>query len=205
MEFVKGIGEAWEGASPESYADEVTAYLAASRNERFGRPHTDLVYRPMMELLDLLRGHDWRVFICSGGGRDFMHVFCEETWGIPRENIIGSAADWTYEHGRLRRANAMRGRLALGAGKPEAIFARTGRLPRFAAGNGDVDIEMLQVADFGLVVVHDDPDREHAYTDGAERLMTVSESAGWTHASIANDWNTVFDWESFERSQEGPT
>jgi phosphoserine phosphatase len=194
LAFLKGVGAAWEGVTPDEYATEVTEYLRTHRHERFGRPHTDLFYKPMMELFDLLRAHDWRVFVCSGGGRDFMRVIAEDTWGIPMENVIGSAPEYSYRNGRLVRQNAMRGNLALGPGKPEHLIARTGRLPRFAAGNGDVDIEMLEVADFALVVVHDDDQREYKVTAGAERILDMGPDRGWTMVSMRDDWDTIFDW-----------
>lgn len=190
--FLQGIGEAWEGCSPEEYDAEVRAFVSSYRDDRFGALCTELVYQPMLELFDLLRAHDWRIFVCSGGGRDFMRVIAEETWGILQENVIGSSPEWVYRDGRLVRENAMRGDLALGPGKPSHLFARTGRLPRFAGGNGDVDIEMLDVADFRLVIVHDDPDREHAYTAGADRILTHGRERGWTMASMRNDWATIF-------------
>jgi len=190
--FLRGIGEAWEGCSPGDYDAEVRAFVESYRDEKFGRRCTDLVYQPMLELFDLLRAHDWRVFVCSGGGRDFMRVIAEDTWGVLRENVIGSAPEWTYRDGALVRENALRGELSLGPGKLSHVFARTGRLPRFAAGNGDVDVEMLDVADFRLVIVHDDAEREHAYTTGCERILTIGADRGWTMVSMRDDWNTMF-------------
>ena len=107
------------------------------------RPWTDFVYQPMLELIHHLRANGWRVYICSGGGRDFMRVFSEETCGICRENVIGSAPEFAYKDGRLVRQNEMFG-TSPWAGKLEQIYARTGRMARFAAGNGDVDLEMLE-------------------------------------------------------------
>jgi len=89
------------------------------------------------------------------------------------EDVIGSAAQYEYKDGKIIRTNTMLGGLALGPGKPEHIFARTGRLPLFAGGNGDVDIEMLETAKFALFVNHDDDDREYVYNQGAEK------SLGW--------------------------
>ena len=192
LAFLTGIGKAWEGVTPEAYEADVRAFLGASRHERFGVPFTDLVYVPMLELLDLLRAHGWRVFICSGGGREFMRVFSEEVFGIARENVIGSAPEWGYEDGRLVRRNELHGNLALGPGKPEHIFARTGRTALFAAGNGDVDLEMLQMARFRLVIAHDDAEREYATTAAAEGLLAAADAGGWTVASMKDDWTTVF-------------
>ena len=190
--FLSGVGAAFEGMTPEAYDAEVRDFVARYRDERFGRRCTELVYQPMLELFDLLRAHDWRVYVCSGGGRDFMRVIAEDTWGVLQENVIGSAPEWSYRDGRLVRDNAMRGDLALGPGKPSHLFARTGRLPRFAAGNGDVDIEMLEVADFALVVVHDDADREYEVTSGAEQILDVAAAKNWQTVSMKDDWNNIY-------------
>ncbi|HSG17124.1 MAG TPA: HAD family hydrolase [Anaerolineae bacterium] len=190
--FLKGIGKAWEGTTPAEYEAEVEAYLAASKHPRYGGPWTNLVYEPMLELFDLLRANEWRIFVCSGGGRDFMRVFAEETWGIRRENVIGSAPEFAFEDGRLIRRNALHGNIALGPGKPEHIYARTGRTALFAGGNGDVDLEMLQVARFRLVIVHDDEEREYAYTAAAEKLLAAGRQGGWTMVSMKRDWKSVF-------------
>ena len=190
--FLRGTGKAWEGTTAEDYEAETRAYLDTLIHPRYERPWTDLVYQPMLELFDLLRANEWRVFVCSGGGRDFMRVFSEEVWGILRENVIGSAPEWTYENGRLVRQNALYGNIALGPGKPEHIYARTGRKALFAGGNGDVDLEMLQEASFRLVVVHDDEEREYATTAGAEKLLEAGRQGGWTMVSMKDDWKTIF-------------
>lgn len=190
--FLHGVGQAWEGTTPAKYEAEVRAYLAAAEHPRYACPWTELVYQPMLELFDLLRANGWRVFICSGGGRDFMRVFSEDIWGILRENIIGSAPEFAYEDGQLVRRNELHGNIALGPGKPEHIYARTGRTALFAAGNADVDIEMLQEAQFRLVIVHDDDEREYAYTTAAENLITATKQGNWTIVSMKDDWKTVF-------------
>ena len=190
--FLAGVGAAWEGVTPEVYDAEVRDFVARYRDERFGKRCTELVYQPMLELFDLLHAHDWRVYVCSGGGRDFMRAIAEDTWGILQENVIGSAPEWSYRDGRLVRDNEMRGELALGPGKPSHLFARTGRLPKFAAGNGDVDIEMLEVADFALVIVHDDADREYETTAGAERILDVAAAKDWQVVSMKHEWNSLY-------------
>lgn len=195
LSFLEGIGEAWEGVTPDAYAAEVKAFLASNVHERFGRPFTDLVYQPMLELFDFLKANDFRVYVCSGGGRDFMRVISEDVWGLLREYVIGSAPEFEYKDGQLTRAARLRGSVSLGPGKPEQIFARTGRRARFACGNGDVDIEMLDTADFALVVVHDDGEREYDYTDAGEKLLARADDRGWTRVSVKEDWKTVFRWD----------
>ena len=144
----------------------------------------------MPELFDYLRTYGRRLFVCSGGGRDFMRVICEDTWGLRRENVIGSAPEFAYRDGALVRRATPHGPVALGPGKPEYFLARTGRLPGFAVGNDDVDVELLACGRFALLIVHDDV-REYASSDSAERARATAESSGWTTVSVKDDWNAV--------------
>ncbi|MEV6195593.1 HAD family hydrolase [Streptomyces sp. NPDC051920] len=190
--LLEAFARSWAGTTPEEFDAQVREWTRTVRDPRFGVPYVELVYRPMLELFDLLRANGFRVFVCSGGGRDFMRVFAEDTWGVLKENVIGSAAAYTYTGGRIVRSRELLGGLDLGPGKPEHIFAHTGRLPAFAGGNADVDIEMLQSAAFALLVRHDDEQREYAYTKGAEESLTTAEQRGWTVVSMKNDWATLF-------------
>ncbi|MEV7442861.1 hypothetical protein AB0O22_17180 [Streptomyces sp. NPDC091204] len=94
--------------------------------------------------------------------------------------------------GPVVRSRELLGDLDLGVGKPEHIFAHTGRLPVLAGGNADVDIEMLASARFALLVNHDDEQREFAYTTGAQTSLAKAAGLGWTVVSMKNDWTTVF-------------
>jgi phosphoglycolate phosphatase-like HAD superfamily hydrolase len=186
------MAKSWAGTTPAEFDAEVRHWVETVKQPRFDVGYTKLVYRPMLELFDLLQVHDFRVFVCSGGGRDFMRVFAEETWGILKEDVIGSAAAYEYKDGRIVRTEHMLGGLALGPGKPEHIFAQTGRMPAFAGGNADVDIEMLVVASFAVLVNHDDDEREYAYTTAAENSLAKAQELGWTVVSMRHDWSTVF-------------
>lgn len=188
--ILQAFSRSWTGCTPGEFDEQVRHWLATARQPTMGRLYGDLVYQPMLELFDLLRANDFRVFVCSGGGRDFMRVFAEETWGIHKENVIGSASDYTYVDGGLIRADGLQGPINLGPRKPETIYAQAGRMPALAAGNSEGDIEMLTVAAFGLLIDHDDADREFAYTD--EKSLSAARQRGWTVVSMKEDWNTVF-------------
>jgi phosphoglycolate phosphatase-like HAD superfamily hydrolase len=190
--LLEAVGRSWAGTAPEEFAAQVRDWTRTVKQPKLGVPYVDLVYQPMLELFDLLRAHEFRVFVCSGGGRDFMRVFAEELWGIHKENVIGSAAAYTYADGKLVRTAALVGGVDVGPGKPEHIFAQTGRLPVFSGGNADVDIEMLESATFALLIDHDDQQREFSYTKGAEASLAKAQELGWTVVSIKNDWTTVF-------------
>jgi len=189
---MQAAGRSWEGTAPEDFDAQVREWLARSKQPKFGRRYDRLVYKPMLELFGYLRANDFRVFVCSGGGRDFMRVFAEDAWGIHKENVIGTAADYEYKDGKLLRANKPLGGVALGPGKPEHIFAQTGRMPLLAGGNGDVDIEMLAAARFALLIEHDDGEREVAYTSGADKALSAAKQHGWTVVSMKDDWAAIF-------------
>ena len=190
--LLRAFARSWAGTTPDEFDAQVREWLQTARQPKLGVPYIDLVYQPMLELLELLKEHEFRVFVTSGGGRDFMRVFAEDAWGIHKENVIGTAAEYTYADGGVVRGERVLGSLNLGPGKPEHIFAQTGRLPVFAGGNADVDIEMLESARFALLVSHDDEEREFDYAKGAEKSMAKAEELGWTVVSMKNDWTTVF-------------
>lgn len=188
----EALARTWLGFTPAQFEAQVTAYLDENKSERFGVPYPQLVYQPMLELFDLLGANGFRVFVCSGGGRDFMRVIAESAWKIPREHVIGTAPTYKYEDGVIKRGDQILGGMALGPGKPEHIFAYAGRMPAFAGGNADVDIEMLESARFAMLLVHDDADREFAYTTAAEKSVAAAREHGWTLVSMKDDWTTVF-------------
>jgi phosphoserine phosphatase len=190
--LLEAFGRSWKGTTPEEFESQVRHWLDTAKQPKLGVRYAELVYKPMLELLDHLRANQFRVFVVSGGGRDFMRVFAEETWGVYKENVIGTAAEYSFSDGRITRGEHALGNLNVGPGKPEHIFAQTGRLPAFAGGNADVDIEMLSAAPFSVIVNHDDEEREFAYTSGADAAFAKADELGWTIVSMKNDWNTVF-------------
>ena len=190
--LLEAFARSWAGTTPDEFDAQVRDWLHTARQPKLGVPYIELVYQPMLELLELLKAHDFRVFVTSGGGRDFMRVFAEDAWGINKENVIGTAAEYTYADGRILRGEHALGSLDVGPGKPEHIFAQTGRLPVFAGGNADVDIEMLESARFALLVNHDDEEREFGYVNGAEKSLAKAKELGWTVVSMKSDWKTVF-------------
>jgi phosphoserine phosphatase len=191
-DLVKGVTEAWEGLTPQEFDQAVRAFLGDARHPTLGTPYAQVAYRPMRELMDLLRTNGFRVFICSAGGRDFVRTVSEDLYGVPRENVIGSATTLEYRDGAVRRAKAVEQPIDDGPGKPVHIWMRIGRDPVFAAGNSDGDLAMLQSARFGLLVHHDDADREFAYDDGAEQALAEARTRGWRIVSMKDDWQSVF-------------
>ena len=194
------------GMSTEQFSNIVAEWLATARDPRFGRFYTDLVYQPMLELLDYLRVNEFKSFIVSGTGADFIRVFANETYRIPPEQVVGST---TVVEFRLGEAGPILMKIPEvevlndGAGKPVAIDRFIGRRPIFGFGNSDGDKEMLvwTAAGSGRRLVgllhHTDAKREWAYDRDSEvgRLDKALDLAGaknWTIVDMATDWNTIF-------------
>ena len=139
----------------------------------------------MRELIDLLHGLQFSVFLCSDSSRDFNRVLAGPAYGLRRERVIGSEVQIELNGGRLVRT-AVPAPLDDGPGKAVHIWERTGQRPLFAAGNAVGDIEMLTAARFALLVHHDDPDREYAYDD--PHALTAAAAGGWTVTSMREDF-----------------
>jgi phosphoserine phosphatase len=197
-----GILSAFAGMTVERYAAAATAFLRAGAHPTLNRGLCDCGYLPMIELLRYLEANGFDTFIASGGDRDFMRPVTETVYGIPAERVIGSSTALRY-----RQDESGGGDLVYaaeldvfddGPAKPVRIWSRTGRRPVVAGGNSNGDVPMLQYAagssqrGLGLLVLHDDPDREFAYTAGAERSLQHAREEGWVVVSMKDDWSVVF-------------
>lgn len=201
------------GMTVEEFAADVRAWLAEAKHPRWNRSYLELVYQPMLELLEYLRAHGFRTFIVTGGGQDFVRVYAEAVYGVPPEQVVGSA-------GSVALTRDAQGRTALvkqpklfllddGPGKPEGIHFAIGRRPILAAGNSSGDREMLEYASGGarpslcVLVLHDDAEREFAY--GPARglpatsvgtfppdLDDLAKRSGWRVISMREDWARIF-------------
>jgi len=194
------------GMTPEEFRKIVEDWLATARHPKFKRPYTELVFQPMLELLAYLRANGFKTFIVSGGGVDFMRAWAEKVYGVPPEQVIGSSIKMKYEvrNGvptlvRLPEINFIDDK----EGKPVGILQHIGRRPIAAFGNSDGDFQMLEWTTagggsrFGLLVHHDDAEREYAYdrktTFGhLARGLDEGPKRGWTIVSMKNDWKQIY-------------
>jgi hypothetical protein len=196
------------GITAEEFGGIATRWFAEARHPRFGVPFDALAYVPMLELLELLRAHEFRVFIVSGGGVEFVRAVSERMYGVTPDDVVGSAVQTRFERrdGRvvLVREPKLLGSPNEGAPKVVNIQARIGLRPIVALGNSAGDREMLEYAHTGerpslcLVVDHDDAEREYAYagasaTDpGAQPIAETAAALGWTMVSMRDDWSRIF-------------
>jgi phosphoserine phosphatase len=200
--LMAGILAAYEGVTVEDFEQRADAFLRTASNAALGRGHLQSTYRPMVELLDLLAAEGFATYIVSGGGRDFVRPVSAELYGVPPERVIGSTGAMTYvpdgRGGGTVTHTPAPDYVDDGPEKPVRIWSRVGRRPLLAAGNSNGDGPMLEFAQraglpsLRLLVLHDDPDREFAYTAGAEQVLDRAGRDGWTVVSMKDDWTTVF-------------
>jgi len=199
--LLRGILAAYGGISVDEFEKSADAFLRSTQHPTLGRAYLECSYVPMVELLDYLTANGFTTYIVSGGGRDFMRPISQDMYGIPRERVIGSSSTFAYTSGPGGGTIAHKPEadyLDDGPEKPVRIWNRIGRRPLLAAGNSNGDSAMLEFTEHAehqtlrLLILHDDADREFAYTGGAEQAVSQAEADDWTVVSIKNDWATVF-------------
>jgi phosphoserine phosphatase len=194
------------GLTTEEFEKIVSDWAANSKHPKTGKPFTQMVYQPMLELLTYLRANNFKTFIVSGGGIEFMRPWTEKVYGIPPEQVIGSSIKTKFE---LRDGTPVLARLPElnfiddKEGKPVAIQQHIGRRPIMAFGNSDGDFQMLEWTTAGkgprlaLIVHHDDAQREYAYDKGShigklEKGLDEAPQRGWSIISMKNDWKNIY-------------
>jgi phosphoserine phosphatase len=204
------------GMSVEDFKTEAKKWLDTAKDPRWKRPYTELTYVPMQEVLKYLRANGYRTYIVTGGGQDFVRVYAEEVYGIPPEQVVGTAASTKYGYGKDGEPFLTKEPKLLlndnNAGKVEGIHLMIGRRPYAAFGNSTGDRQMLEYTKAGdglrlaMLVLHDDAQREYAYGPAqglpASRVGTFTQALfdeamkkGWVIISIKKDWNRIFTFE----------
>ena len=205
------------GMSVESFQTVVKEWSVKAKDRRWKRPYTELIYQPMLEVLQYLREKEFKTYIVTGGGQDFVRVYADRVYGVSMENVIGSALDLHYTHNAAGDGILMRPpKLLLNnnfSGKPEDIYLFLGRRPKAAFGNSTGDQQMLEYTQSGsgatlmMLVLHDDADREYAYGPAnglpdtkvgtfTQGLYDEAKSKGWPIISMKNDWKRIFSFDT---------
>ncbi len=194
------------GMTSAEFETTTLDWIGAARHPRFQQPYTQLVFQPMLELLEYLRGNGFKTFIVSGGGADFIRPWSEMVYGVPPEQVIGSQIQLAFQM-RDGKPVLMREPKVIfiddQAGKPVGIARHIGRRPILAFGNSDGDLEMLQWATggagrrLGLILHHTDGEREYAYDRKSpfgrlDKAMDLAPQNGWVLVSMKDDWSQVF-------------
>jgi phosphoserine phosphatase len=197
------------GMTTDEFSRVVRDWIAVSRHPTTRRPYPEMVYQPMLELLEYLRANGFKTFIVSGGGIEFMRPWTERVYGIPPEQVVGSTGGLKFEDDGGQYAIRKMPTLVLNDdkdGKPVGIQRHIGRRPIAAFGNSDGDLQMLQWTCAGpgarlcLYVHHTDAEREWAYDREShigklDKGLDEAAERGWTVVDMKSDWNRVFPFQ----------
>ena len=216
-DLLKILAATSTGISLETFQAEAKQWLAEAKDPRWHKHYTELTYLPMQEVLTYLRANGYKTYIVTGGGQDFVRIYSEQTYGIPPEQVVGSAGATTYGYDKDGKPFLTKEPKLLlndnNAGKPEGIHLMIGRRPHAAFGNSTGDQEMLEYTKAGdgsrlaMLVLHDDKTREYAYGPAQglpdtkvgtfpQALYDKAQKDGWIVISMKDDWKQIFSFEN---------
>jgi phosphoglycolate phosphatase-like HAD superfamily hydrolase len=187
------------------FRKKVSQWLKTAKHPRFKRAYTELVYQPMLELLEYLRAHEFTPFIVSGGGVDFMRVWASEIYKIPSEHIIGSRFEVSYKEGKImKEPNILH--INDKEGKPVGIYQSIGKRPVIAVGNSDGDFAMMRYTEdshhhtMQLLIHHTDATREYAYDKSSsigklDKALDYAKTHHWNVVDMQKDWKVIYPHE----------
>ncbi len=220
-DLLKIVAATMTGMSVDQFNSEVKNWLDHAKDPRWKRHYTELTYLPMVELLKYLRANGYKTYIVTGGGQDFVRAFSEEVYGIPPEQVVGTAGGTKFGYDQDGKPFLTKEPKLLlndnNAGKPEGIHLMIGRRPYAAFGNSTGDRQMLEYTKAGegerltMLVLHDDAEREYAYGPAAGlpdtkvgaftgTLYDEAKKQRWVVISMKSDWNRIF---AFDTSAPG--
>jgi phosphoglycolate phosphatase-like HAD superfamily hydrolase len=215
-DLLKILAATMTGMSVDVFKAEAKKWLETARDPRWKRHYTELTYVPMLELLKYLRANGYRTYIVTGGGQDFVRVYSEDVYGVPPEQVVGTAGGTKYSYDQNGKPFLTKEPKLLlndnNAGKPEGIHLMIGRRPYAAFGNSTGDRQMLEYTKAGdgerlaMLLLHDDAKREYAYGPASglpdtkvgtftQALYDEAKKQGWVVISMKNDWNRIFAFE----------
>ncbi|MBB6326542.1 phosphoglycolate phosphatase-like HAD superfamily hydrolase [Algoriphagus iocasae] len=197
------------GMTAEEFDSRVKNWIKTATHPKTGKHYNEMIFQPMLELLQYLRANGFKTFIVSGGGIDFMRAWTEEAYGIPPYQVVGSQFGLSYVDTTASPELIKIPELFFNddkAGKPVGIYRNIGKRPVFAGGNSDGDYQMLQYtstgdgARFGLIVHHTDSVREVAY-DRESHIGQLNKGLddaakyNWLIVDMAKDWKVIYPYE----------
>lgn len=200
------------GMPVDQFESEAKQWLDQARDPRWKRPYTELTYLPMTEVLNYMRANGYKTYIVTGGGQDFVRVYFDKTYGIPPEQVVGTAGGTSYGYEKNGKPFLTKEPKLLlndnNAGKPEGIHLMIERRPFAAFGNSTGDRQMLEYSKAGdgnrlaMLLLHYDDKREYAYGPATgppdtkvgtftQALYDDAKAKGWIVISMKNDWKRV--------------
>ena len=197
------------GCTTEEFAQTVKDWAATAKHPQTGHLYTEMVYQPMLELLEYLRANDFKTYMVTGASQEFVRPWAEQVYGFPPEQVIGSNFRTKFEMRDDGPVILQLPEFVLmvdNVGKPVAINQYIGRRPIASFGNSDGDLQMLQWTTsgsglrLGALVHHTDAVREWAYDRASavgqlDKALDAAKAKGWIVVDMKNDWNIIHPFE----------
>ncbi|HEX3767077.1 MAG TPA: HAD family hydrolase [Puia sp.] len=202
------------GMTESEFKMQVKDWVSKAKDHRWNKLHIELIYQPMLELMQYLRANGFKTYIVTGGGQDFVRAYADSVYGVPSEQVIGTSVTTTYKYDTATGKSSLlkNPKLMLndnGPGKAEGIQLIIGKRPNAAFGNSTGDQQMLEYTKGGsgnrlsMLVLHDDSTREYAYGPAqglpaskvgtfTQALYDEAKKSNWVVISMKNDWKTIF-------------
>jgi hypothetical protein len=201
---VNVVTTTFQGRSQKEFTQKANQFVTHAIHPRFKTPYTQVIYKPMLELVDYLHAHGFKVYIVSGLNSGFIRSFAEKYLHIDKDKIIGTSIKLSFEldnNGNVKfiRQHAILKPANIGKGKAENIQRNIGKKPLLAFGNSSGDIQMFELTESNklphlvLFLHHDDAKREYAYDKAAEILLKIAAKHSWLEVSMQNDFRIVFN------------
>lgn len=190
------------GMPVEQFEANVSRWIDTAQHLKTGKLYTQMVYQPMLELLDYLRDNGFKTYIVSGGGLDFIRAWSGKTYGIAPEQVVGTMTKYGFENNQVIKLPEI-GFINDKEGKPLGIWKTIGKRPIAAFGNSDGDLAMMQWTAAGdgerlaVYIHHDDASRAWAYDRDShigrlDKGLDVGQANDWPVVSMKNDWSVIF-------------
>lgn len=199
------------GMTTEEFDTIVKEWMSTAIHPRTGKQYAEMIFQPMVELLNYLQTNGYKVFIVSGGGMDFMRAWVEDVYGIPPDQVVGSSAKVKYEVDedgnptliKLPSLNFIDDKEA----KPVGIHQYIGKRPVFSVGNSDGDYAMLQWTTtatgyprFGMIIHHTDSMREWNYDRSSpigmlNKGLDDASKYNWIIVDMESDWKKIYPFD----------
>ena len=194
------------GMTTDEFSQIVKGWIASAKHPTSDKLYTQMVYQPLLELLAYLRANDFKTFIVSGGGIEFMRPWVEDVYGVPPDQVVGSSIVTSFEMRDGKPVLVRQPKINFiddKEGKPVGINQHIGRRPIAAFGNSDGDLAMLRWTCDGpsarlcVYVHHTDAAREWAYDRKShvgklDKGLDEAQAQAWTVVDMQADWSVVF-------------
>ncbi|TXY12396.1 HAD family hydrolase [Vibrio mimicus] len=205
-DLIKVLYATHAGMTTDEFDAIVKEWIATAKHPTTGKKYTEMVFQPMLEVLDYLRANGFKTFIVSGGGTGFMRAWATEVYQIPPEQIVGSTFETEFVMVDGKPVLKRLPNLLVNDDKEvkvQQIYERIGQRPIAAFGNSDGDLAMLQWTAAGeglrlpVYIHHTDDKREWRYDREShigklDKGLDEAKAKNWPMVDMKTDWKTIY-------------